>query len=111
MLDVDSAELYGVAVKRLNEQVRRNGKRFPSDFMFQLTPEEYEALRSQFAALVMKIRRALREALDTGVGDLKGRGIPPSKDYINDTYMAEGPVSRRGSSDTLRVCTSKIVRS
>jgi len=51
MLDVDLAELYGVAVKRLNEQVRRNVKRFPADFMFQLTREEYEALRSQFAAL------------------------------------------------------------
>jgi hypothetical protein len=51
MLDADLARLYGVAVKRLNEQVRRNLKRFPPDFMFQLTREEYETLRSQFAAL------------------------------------------------------------
>jgi hypothetical protein len=52
MLDVDLAELYGVPVKRLNEQVRRNVKRFPSDFMLQLTRQEYEALRSQFATLL-----------------------------------------------------------
>ena len=49
MLDTDLAILYGVPTKRLNEQVRRNKKRFPSDFMFQLTPEEVERLRSQFA--------------------------------------------------------------
>jgi len=51
MLDSDLAELYGVPVKRLNEQVRRNRRRFPSDFMFQLTREEHEALRSRFATL------------------------------------------------------------
>ncbi len=43
------AELYGVTVKRLNEQVKRNQQRFPPDFMFQLTPEEVKSLRSQFA--------------------------------------------------------------
>ena len=49
MVDVDLAELYGVPTKRLNEQVRRNRKRFPEDFMFQLTKDEEEALRSQSA--------------------------------------------------------------
>ena len=49
MLDRDLAALYGVEVKRLNEQVKRNIKRFPKDFMFQLTKEE--CLRSQFATL------------------------------------------------------------
>ena len=49
MLDRDLATLYGVEVKRLNEQVKRNIKRFPKDFMFQLTKEE--CLRSQFATL------------------------------------------------------------
>jgi hypothetical protein len=49
MIDVDLAELYEVPTKRLNEQVRRNKKRFPPDFMFQLKPEEAESLRSQFA--------------------------------------------------------------
>lgn len=49
MLDSDLAEIYGVATKRLNEQVRRNLNRFPPDFMFQLTAKEAETLRSQFA--------------------------------------------------------------
>lgn len=49
MLDADLAELYGVPTKRFNEQVKRNLARFPADFMFQLTDEEFAALRSQFA--------------------------------------------------------------
>jgi hypothetical protein len=49
MLDSDLAEMYGVPTRRLNEQVRRNRSRFPDDFMFQLTSEERENLRSQFA--------------------------------------------------------------
>jgi hypothetical protein len=51
MLDADLAKLYGVTTKRLNEQVQRNRKRFPSDFKFQLTLEEVECIRSQFATL------------------------------------------------------------
>jgi len=49
ILDVDIARLYGVPVKRLNEQVKRNQERFPSDFMFQLSEKEHAALRSQIA--------------------------------------------------------------
>src|SRR5689334_7425856 len=49
MLDTDLAELYGVLTKRFNEQVRRNRKRFPRDFMFQLTAQEVTNLRSQIA--------------------------------------------------------------
>jgi type II secretory pathway component PulM len=49
ILDADLAVLYGVTVKRLNEQVRRNQKRFPEDFCFQLTLSEAERSRSQFA--------------------------------------------------------------
>ena len=51
MLDADLAELYGVPTKRFNEQVKRNLDRFPADFMFQLTEDEYESLRSQIATL------------------------------------------------------------
>jgi hypothetical protein len=47
MLDADLAELYGVTVGRLNEAVKRNEDRFPSDFMFQLTKPEFERLKSQ----------------------------------------------------------------
>ena len=49
MLDFDLAELYGVTTRQLNQQVTRNKKRFPEDFMFRLTKEEAEALRSQIA--------------------------------------------------------------
>ncbi len=49
MLDADLAGLYQVPTKRLNESVRRNVDRFPVDFMFQLTAEETESLRSQIA--------------------------------------------------------------
>jgi hypothetical protein len=48
MIDVDLAQLYGVPTKGLNRRVQRNRKRFPEDFMFQLTEEEAEVLRSQF---------------------------------------------------------------
>lgn len=41
MLDADLAERHGVETRRLNEQVRRNSERFPEDFMFQITPEEF----------------------------------------------------------------------
>jgi hypothetical protein len=51
LLDTDLAMLYGVPTKRFNEQVRRNAERFPRDFMFQLSPEEWDSLRSQFATL------------------------------------------------------------
>lgn len=49
LLDSDLAALYGVPTKRFNEQVKRNLDRFPADFMFQLTEEEFAALRSHFA--------------------------------------------------------------
>ena len=54
MLDRDLAELYGVPTKRLNEQVKRNRRRFPENFMFQLSGEDMESLRSQFATSNVK---------------------------------------------------------
>lgn len=51
ILDRDLARLYGVETFRLNEQVKRNIERFPEDFMFQLTKDENEFLRSQFVTL------------------------------------------------------------
>jgi hypothetical protein len=51
VLDSDLAAVYGVTTKRLNEQFRRNRKRFPEDFAFQLTADEFESLRSQIATL------------------------------------------------------------
>lgn len=51
LLDFDLAELYETETKRLKEAVRRNIERFPSDFMFELTKDEYNTLRTQFATL------------------------------------------------------------
>ncbi len=51
MLDNDLAELYQVETKVFNQAVKRNSERFPDDFMFQLSEEEYESLRSQFVTL------------------------------------------------------------
>ncbi len=49
MLDSDLAAIYQVTTRRLNEQFRRNRKRFPEDFAFQLTAEEFRNLKSQIA--------------------------------------------------------------
>jgi hypothetical protein len=65
MLDSDLAMLYGVTTSRLNEQVKRNINRFPDDFMFQLTKEEWSALRSQFAILEdLKSQNAISNSED-----------------------------------------------
>ncbi len=51
IMDADLAHFYGIDVKRLNEQVKRNSNRFPEDFCFQLSEEEFQSLRSQNATL------------------------------------------------------------
>ena len=60
MLDSDLAELYDVPTKRLNEAVKRNSKRFPEEFMFQLSKEEFENWRSQIATSNPSSRMGLR---------------------------------------------------
>src|SRR5687767_10393224 len=71
MLDADLAVLYGVNVGRLNESIKRNRDRFPADFMFQLTREEFESLRSQFATSNLKSQIAISSS------DWGGRRHPP----------------------------------
>ena len=61
MLDADLAQIYGVTTARLNEQVRRNTERFPSDFVFQLTREELTDLMSQIATSKKDGRGGLRK--------------------------------------------------
>ena len=51
MMDTDLADLYGVDAKQLKRQVRRNRDRFPTDFMFELSKEEYAAIRRHFGTL------------------------------------------------------------
>jgi len=62
MLDSDLAELYGVETKVLSQAVKRNITRFPKDFMFQLTTEEAESLRSQFVTSKKRGRGGVRYA-------------------------------------------------
>jgi ORF6N domain. len=73
MLDFDLAEMYQVETKNLNLSVKRNIKRFPSDFMFQLTKEEWEHLRFQFATSKRGGRRYQPYAFtEQGVAMLSG---------------------------------------
>lgn len=64
MLDSDLAKLYGVETKYLNRQVRRNVERFPSDFMFELTAEVYQVLKSQIGT--SKVGRGGKQKLPLG---------------------------------------------
>jgi hypothetical protein len=59
MFDHDLAQLYGVQTKRINEQVKRNSDRFPSDFMFRLSIDEWDNLKSHFATSSWGGRRTL----------------------------------------------------
>lgn len=73
MLDKDLAELYGVLTGNLNKAVKRNIKRFPEDFMFQLTKEEFENLKFQFGISSWGGTRSLPYAFtEQGVAMLSG---------------------------------------
>jgi len=78
MLDSDLAQLYGVTAGRLNEAVKRNEDRFPSDFMFQLTKPEFEHLKSQIVISSWGGRRYLPYAFtEQGVAMLSSV-LPPA---------------------------------
>jgi hypothetical protein len=73
MLDSDLAELYQVETKVLNQQVKRNLKRFPDDFMFQLTEQEFDHLKSQFVTSSWGGKRKLPYVFtEQGVAMLSG---------------------------------------
>jgi len=73
MIDRDIAEMYGVETRRLNEQVRRNIKRFPEDFMFQLSKEEFGNLKSQIATSSWGgVRKTPLAFTENGVAMLSG---------------------------------------
>ena len=73
ILDFDLSEMYRVETKRLNESVKRNIKRFPSDFMFQLSKDEWKNLKSQFATSSWGGTRKLPYAFtEQGVAMLSG---------------------------------------
>lgn len=91
MLDADLAELYDVSTKRLNEAVKRNAERFPEDFMFQLSREEANFLRSQIATLETgrgQHRKYLPNAFtEQGVAMLSGVLHSPRSVQVNIAVM------------------------
>jgi hypothetical protein len=64
LLDAELAVLYGVTTRRLNEQVRRNRKRFPDDFLFELTTEEFANLTSIRSGSTCRLPMGLKGAIN-----------------------------------------------
>ena len=88
MIDRDIAEMYGVETKRLNEQVRRNIKRFPEDFMFQLSKEEFGNLKSQIATSSWGgVRKRPLAFTENGVAMLSGVLTSDSAIEVNIQIM------------------------
>ena len=108
MVDFDLSMLYGVKTKRLNEQVKRNIKRFPDDFMFQLTNEEWNILKSQIATAKQvenKVITLLRSQFATTKDITKIRTLP----YVF-TREGIGMLSSVLSSDTAVEMNIRIMR-
>ena len=115
MLDHDLASLYQATTKRLNEQVKRNIKRFPSDFMFKLTSEEVLNLRSQNATSSYGGRRYLSYAFtEQGVAMLSSvlnseRAIQVNIQIIRTfTKLKKFMVSHRQLANKLKQLESKL---
>ncbi len=97
LLDADLAVLYGVETRRLNEQVQRNRQRFPADFIFQLTPEEFAILKSQFATSSWGGRRKLPYAF-TEHGAIQAATVLNSRRAVEvSVYVVRAFVQLRGA--------------
>ena len=81
LLDADLAVLYGVTTLRLNERVRRNRERFPDDFLFELTTEEFANLKPRFATSSWGGRRTLLPAF-TEHGAIQAATIGATADAV-----------------------------
>jgi len=86
MLDSDVSYLYRYETKRINEKMKRNIKRFPADFCFQLTEEEYESLRSQIVILNKEEVKSLRSQFAT----LNEMGRGQHRKYLPYVYTEQG---------------------
>jgi len=96
LLDADLAALYGVETRRLNEQVRRNRRRFPPDFVFRMTREELENLMSQFATSRWGGRRKLPYAF-TEHGAIQAATILSTRRAVEvSVYVVRAFVQLRG---------------
>ena len=111
ILDADLAELYDVPTKRLNQQVRRNPDRFPKDFCFLLTPDEWVSLRSQFATLKNgrgQHRKFLPYAF-TEHGALMAAGVLNSERAIQvSIYIVRTFIAMRRAAEGTKELASRI---
>jgi len=111
ILDSDLAALYGVPTKRLNEQYRRNRKRFPEDFAFQLTAEELDLLRSQIATSSSHGGRRYRPHVFTEYGALQAANILNSERAVQMSIFVVRAFARmrealRGTPELARKLTA-----
>jgi hypothetical protein len=98
MLDRDLAEMYEVPTKVLNQAVKRNLRRFPDDFMFQLTRDELDNLISQFVvasskgeAAILKSQFVTSSSNDISPDLIFQTGMSSLKAYVNTTYKTASP--------------------
>ena len=104
MLDKDLAELYGVSTGNLNKAVKRNIKRFPEDFMFQLNPEEFEILKFQFGTSSWGGNRSFPYAFtEQGVAMLSGILYSDRAISVNIQIMRIFTRIRQMFTDTLSI--------
>ena len=94
ILDRDLARLYGVETFRLNEQVKRNIERFPEDFMFQLSKEEAELLRSQNATLEISSNLKSQIVISSGEGPMSSQNAITSAANMSSQNAMTSPLKR-----------------
>lgn len=110
LLDADLAELYDVDTKRLNEQVKRNADRFPADFMFQLTQEEFADLKSQFATSSWGGRRKLPFAF-TEHGAIMAASVLNSRRAVETSvYVVRAFVQLRELLSSQKVLAEQVTK-
>jgi len=110
LLDSDLAELYEVDTKRLNEQVKRNADRFPTDFMFQLSTDEFANLKSQFATSSWGGRRKLPFAF-TEHGAIMAASVLNSKRAVEmSVYVVRAFVQLRDLLSSQKVLAEQVAK-
>jgi len=110
LLDSDLAELYEVDTKRLNEQVKRNADRFPTDFMFLLSADEFANLKSQFATSSWGGRRKLPFAF-TEHGAIMAASVLNSKRAVEmSVYVVRAFVQLRDLLSSQKVLAEQVAK-
>ena len=110
LLDSDLADLYEVDTKRLNEQVKRNADRFPADFMFQLSPDEFANLKSQFATSSWGGKRKLPNAF-TEHGAIMAASVLNSKRAVEmSVYVVRAFVQLREMLSSQKVLAEQLAK-